>query len=158
MNPDIPPDTKLITQTPENDGLHLNPGASHRKPRSVAKLCLWSILLIFIFFGGIFAYIVIDGVWNTIRYPHSEMYHDKPDSEVSDWSQIVRPMITKGSKFDVVASVWIRDDAAKDSTIRIDNEDHPERLLYSGTVFHNVHLESKNQFANVTLSIPTGHL
>lgn len=155
-----PPDSKPAQSpnTPENDALHLNPGVSQRKPRSVAKLCVWLALLVCVIFGGIGVHSVISNIWYGLRHPHSRMYHDKPDKEVSDWSQVVRPMITKDSKFDVVASVWVRDDMAKDSTIRLESNDYPERLLFSGTVFHNVHLKSKNELANVTLSIPTTHL
>src|SRR5689334_23200812 len=128
---DPPPDIKRTqnSDSPESGTLHLNPDVSHRKPRSVTKLCVSLALLTCVVFGGIGVHSVVSNLWYGLRHPHSAMYYDKPDTEVSDWSQVVRPMITKDSNFDIVASIWIRDDTAKDGIIRVNGKDYPERLL-----------------------------
>ncbi|KAF7760708.1 hypothetical protein Agabi119p4_10117 [Agaricus bisporus var. burnettii] len=142
----------------------VEPGTSQRKKRSVLKLCLW--------LSGIIVIVLVSlGVWKLgtkvlmkVRNPHGHMYYDekgKGGGEPTDWSQVVKPMMTKDSKFDVVASVWIRDDnlvdSEKDAVAKVDGEERPEKLIFTGKVFENVDAKSNMKFANVDLRIPTNH-
>ncbi|EKM74896.1 hypothetical protein AGABI1DRAFT_132803 [Agaricus bisporus var. burnettii JB137-S8] len=148
----------------DNDQLKIvEPGTSQRKKRSVLKLCLW--------LSGIIVIVLVSlGVWKLgtkefmkVRNPYGYMYHDEKGKggEPTDWSQVVKPMMTKDSKFDVVASVWIRDDtlvdSEKDAVAKIDGEERPEKLIFTGKVFENVDAKSNMKFANVDLRIPTNH-
>jgi hypothetical protein len=89
------------------------------------------------------------------------MYFDENGPEFVDWSQIVRPMVQKDSKFDVVASVWVRDDdlvEGEDAVLKIDGEVRSEKLLFTRRVFRNVGVNDETKFANVELQVPTHHL
>jgi hypothetical protein len=157
----LPPSNSKISN---NDQLlRLNPEVTHRKPRSACKLCLWLLAIIVVTFGSYAVYSMVTGILNGIRNPHRSMYHDEKDKgEVTDWSQVVKPMIEKNSKFDVVASVWIRDDtlaeSGRDASLKIDGEERPEKLVFTEKVFRNVDANSNVKFANVKLRIPTSHL
>ncbi|KAF9449356.1 hypothetical protein P691DRAFT_728077 [Macrolepiota fuliginosa MF-IS2] len=163
---DPPPDSKRgqnpSASTAHDDDsptseLHLSPGAPHRKPRSIGKLCLWITLGIGLVFGGMAAFSFVRNFWYRMRHPHREVYHNTPEDGVLDWSQVVRPIVTKESKFDIIASVWVRDDSGKDGVVIIDGEERAESLVYTGKVFQGVDFKSNNVFANVTLRVPTSH-
>jgi hypothetical protein len=155
-----PPDSKLS----DNDQLlTLNPGVPKRKPRSMCKLCLWLLGIVVVAFGSLAVFLFVRNVLTGIRNPHLSKYYDeKVEGEVKDWSQVVKPMMMKDSKFDVVASVWIRDDTLsdgeKDASLKIDGEERPEKLIFSEKVFKNVDANGNPKFANVELRIPTNHL
>jgi hypothetical protein len=145
-------------QKAESDSeLRLNPGAPERKPRSAGRLCLWLTLVFIVFAGSAVTYLIVSSMRYALRNPHSKLYHKTPEPEVI-WSNVVRPMITQGDSFDIVATVWVRDDEGNDGGMYVDGEERPERLLYSGTLFRNLSLESKNVFSNVSLRVPIKHL
>lgn len=108
--------------------------------------------------GGAITYSFVSSVWYAFQHTHVRLYHGKANAEVSDWSQVVRPMITKNTTFDIIASVWVRDERGADGVIRVDGGEYQERLIFSETVFRDVSLKSANALANVTLSVPTSHL
>jgi hypothetical protein len=71
-------------------------------------------------------------------------------------------MITKDSKFDVVASVWIRDDDSirgkEDAVLRIDGEGRPEKLIFTERVFKGLDVDGKMRSTDVKLRVPINHL
>ncbi|KAF5346852.1 hypothetical protein D9756_010607 [Leucocoprinus leucothites] len=141
----------------DNDQLRLNPGAPIRKPRSAGRFCLWLTILLVCLVGGTTVFFFVKGIVYQLRHPHSQMYYDKPESEINDWSIVVQPMIGKKDSFDIVASVWIRDDDGRDGGLYVDGKEQPERLIFSETVFRDLTLKSKNVLKNVTLAVPIAH-
>jgi hypothetical protein len=159
------PDTKRTQNQSREDAedndnhLLLNPGPSERKARSIGTPCLWFTILLIVLVGGTTAYFFISKVVYQFQHPHHDLYYQPPaEGGELDLSAAVQPMIKEGDLFDVVASVWIRDDGGKDGTIFMDGEERPERLIFSDTVFRNVRINGKQEFANVALRIPMSHL
>jgi hypothetical protein len=142
----------------ENDQLRLNPGAPSRKPRSAGKFCLWLTVFVVGVVGGTAAYSFISNVVYSIQHPHNRMYYDKSEKDIADWSAVVQPMIREKDKFDIIASVWLRDDEGTDGGIWVDGEERRERLLYTGTVFRDMSLKSMHKFSEVKFQLPTKHL
>jgi hypothetical protein len=142
----------------DKDQLRLDPGAPERKPRSVVKCCLLTTFTIVFFVICWLLYLALKGAWYGLQHPHSKLYYDKPATEITDWSKVVRPMISERDSFDIVASVWVQDVEGKHGGLYIDGKERPERLLFSDTVFRNLHLGDKLQHANVSLRVPTSHL
>jgi hypothetical protein len=70
-------------------------------------------------------------------------------------------MITKDSRFDVVASVWIRDDSIRgkeDAVLKIDGEGRPEKLIFTERVFKGLNVDGKMRSTDVKLRVPINHL
>ncbi|KAJ3574380.1 hypothetical protein NP233_g1803 [Leucocoprinus birnbaumii] len=141
--------------TSDSEGrLRLDPGAPEREPRSAAKFCLWLTLTFLVVAGCSVVYFLAESAWYGMQHPHSNHYHKKPESEITDWSKVVRPLITRNDSFDVIASVWVRDDGGEDGGLIIDGEERPERLIFLEPIFRSVSLREKTRFTNVTLRVP----
>ncbi|KAJ3574379.1 hypothetical protein NP233_g1800 [Leucocoprinus birnbaumii] len=147
-----------ITSPSLGGQLQLDPGAPERKPRSATKVCLWLTFTFLVIAGCSLVHFIAQRALYGIQHPHSNHYHPKPESEVTDWSPVVRPLITKKDSFDIIASVWAHDDRGEDGGLYIDGEERPERLIFSKPVFRNVNLKGKTQFTNVTLRVPVASL
>lgn len=142
------------------DPLGLNPGVPERKRRSASRFCycLWWTVIVSAFAGIVALYYIFSKEMHYLQHPHHWSYVKKPDSEITDWSDIVRPMITQDDLFDIFASVWVQDNEGKAGGLYIDGEERPETLLYSETLFRNLSFKSRDKFTNVTLRLPTNHL
>ncbi|KAJ3574398.1 hypothetical protein NP233_g1806 [Leucocoprinus birnbaumii] len=132
------PQPSSSTALEEYDQLRLNPGAPARKPRSAGKFCLYLILSCVFIVGGITFFFFVKNFIYAIQHPHKDMYFDKPEAEVKDWSAVVQPMVREKDEFDVVASVWVWDDSERgrdDEGVWVDGEYRGERLIYEDVVF-----------------------
>jgi hypothetical protein len=157
-SPPLP--TTNLTNSKSANPTSFHAGAPQRKKRSGCKSCLW-LLGIGVVLGGFGAFFYLKNFFYVFLHPHRDMYFDENGPEFVDWSQIVRPMVQKDSKFDVVASVWVRDDdlvEGEDAVLKIDGEVRSEKLLFTRRVFRNVSVNDETKFANVELQVPTHHL
>lgn len=147
--------------------LRLDPGSARRKSRLgfstilkalFALACLWAV------------YFVTKTMYSNISYyraPHDSLYQDL-DVPFKQ-SDVVRPLLDVDQTFSVVATVWIRDNAASsgpaelNSTNELPVEGGPilhERVLFSDTIFRDLRLTTavKDVKRVVDLKIPTAVL
>ncbi|KAJ2919112.1 hypothetical protein MD484_g1294, partial [Candolleomyces efflorescens] len=91
--------------------------------------------------------------WN-VREPHHWMYAGKGAEEVQDWSTIVRPLVDRNQKFDVVATVWARKDGENGETYGIFTRLPVDDPIFSGVVFRGVTFLDEHVHTKVDLTIP----
>jgi hypothetical protein len=102
---------------------------------------------------------LVSEVYRGVREPHDALYENKTLAEVEDMSTIVRPLVDRNQKFDIVATVWVRTlDAPVDPLCERYEWMHKEDLISSDTVFHGVTLMDEHVHTKVNLSIPLGTL
>jgi hypothetical protein len=175
MNTDYPPANSpllphndITDPTSSNDdsqSLTLDPGAPERAKRS-GKLCLWIMSIPIVLYIGFMVYVFYQNSFG-LQLPHKDLYYNEKGKggggEVMDGSRVVRPMITRDSKFDVVASVWVRDDdeligGKEDAVLRVDGEGRAEKLIFTERVFRGLDVDGKMKSEDVQLRIPIHHL
>ncbi|KAF4622350.1 hypothetical protein D9613_009485 [Agrocybe pediades] len=93
--------------------------------------------------------------------PHKEMYH-KVNNDTKP-EEIVRPLITEDQTFDIVATVWLRDDDIETQEIVGSNAGIEgsrskvltERAIFSDAVFRGARMTDRGLKTSVQLQIPT---
>jgi len=80
--------------------------------------------------------------------PHKHLYQDLSNDTPHE---IVHPLIDKDQKFDIVATVWIRD--VKGTKTR--DKNLVETVIFTDTIFSGIKMSDKNIRTSVNLDIPT---
>jgi hypothetical protein len=91
-------------------------------------------------------------IFKGMREPHNFLYENKTLAEVRNMSTIVRPLVDRDQKFDIVATVWVRRPDPRDNASWYWG--HGEEHIFSDTVFHGVTLMDEHVHTQVNLSIP----
>ncbi|KAF9484580.1 hypothetical protein BDN70DRAFT_106138 [Pholiota conissans] len=136
--------------------LRLDPGP---RPRRSSRLSWKCIALSFVGLGSVFgAFIVYNVIRAFMRQDvgvHTRMYQDL--KVTYNASQVVRPLVDANQTFDIVATVWLRQD-----TLTLDEITSvsggpilSEKAIYSETVFRGVRLEDQDLKTAVDLRVPT---
>jgi hypothetical protein len=89
--------------------LSLDPGPKSRRPISACKCCLWTCLLLIGLLASLAGYLLLSaliGSISTRRLPHKYIYINATEASVVD---IVKPLISAEQRFDIAATVWVRD-------------------------------------------------
>lgn len=134
----------------------LDPGRLHARKRSISSctcllyLALIAIVLIVIRFFTVTIYAMIENA----QSPHKAIYQNVTSmEEVKNRANVVQPLVGEGQKFDVAATVWVRD-----STYEGEGADgdgiRNERALFSDVVFRDLTLKDKNKYTSVHFQLP----
>jgi archaellum biogenesis protein FlaJ (TadC family) len=86
--------------------------------------------------------------------PHRILYQNETWSEVKNISTVVRPLVDRYQKFDIVATVWVRTIDPGDDASGLYYNWVYEDPIFSNTVFRGVRLMDKHVHTKVNLSIP----
>ncbi|KAF9011265.1 hypothetical protein BDQ17DRAFT_1345832 [Cyathus striatus] len=145
-----------MTTKRESD-LSLHPIIQRRRPCSPCKCLIWSgivctgltavICIIVVLF---FIYSVALNAVSSLNSPSAWIHQNTTLEDVSDRSQVVRPLIDDGQLFDIVASVWIRH-----APFRGFNKALPESLLFSDVVFRGVSAKDRGIVSKVNFQVST---
>ncbi|KAF8992166.1 hypothetical protein BDQ17DRAFT_1546592 [Cyathus striatus] len=130
--------------------LNLNPGGPHRRPVSI-WMCYFYTTTIFLL--STLAVLKLADPWRfykNIRSPHASIYQNATLDKILNRTSVIQPMIDEKQKFDIVASVWVRD-----GPISEENEAVTEKLLFSDIVFRDVTLKDKGVMNEVNVQVPT---
>ncbi|KAJ3523861.1 hypothetical protein NMY22_g11250 [Coprinellus aureogranulatus] len=117
-----------------------------RVPSALSKsLLLWAIL------GGIAVWVASD-LWSRFEIwaytPHQFLYENRTLEEVTDLQEVVRPLVDRDQRFDVVATVWSRRPGPHIGAR------NAEDVLFSDVVFRGLTLGSKGVRSQVNFSVP----
>ncbi len=138
--------------------LKLDPGPQPRRQSrfGCCKCILWAIITIVCLVSSYAGYAFLRGLTMWFKAPHSHLFQDlsvpyKPN-------EVVRPLVDTNQTFDIVATVWVRQDTL-DLVLDGDNATHvptlTEEVVYSGTIFQGLRLSDKNVRSTVNLNVPT---
>ncbi|KAF9559385.1 hypothetical protein CPC08DRAFT_708923 [Agrocybe pediades] len=143
--------------------LKLDPGPPPRKNRRtrrglIYRLFCKSLMLLALSLLGYGSMLMIRRL---LSVPHKEMYHRVTDETSLD--KVVKPLITEDQTFDIVATVWLRDDSMlvdEPATTNAGIEGSRskvlrERAIFSDTVFRGVKITDRGLKTSVKLEIPT---
>lgn len=116
--------------------------------RGICK-CLCYAFTVFIgFITVVLGVLFIRGPWMDSLAPHKHLYQDLSNDTPHE---IVHPLIDKDQKFDIVATVWIRD--VKGTKTR--DKNLVETVIFTDTIFSGIKMSDKNIRTSVNLDIPT---
>lgn len=123
-----------------------------RPPRFRTRSCrrvLCSILAILCLTSSIY-YIPVLYKWS--QGPHSNLFQTLEVPYKLD--EVVRPVVDSTQTFDIVATVWVKDEIQKSG-----QESRVVRLpIFSGTIFRGLRLQDKNVKTAVNFSLPVNVL
>ncbi|KAJ2932407.1 hypothetical protein H1R20_g4730, partial [Candolleomyces eurysporus] len=137
--------------------LDLFPGTVTSRKRRISgckcMLLAFGILIFLLVSMGITQF--VSSVLPGVREPHNLLYENKTLAEVKNMSTVVRPLVDRDQRFDVVATVWVRTldprwDRASERHDWMHGEDH----IFSDTVFRGVTLMDEHIHTKINLSIP----
>ena len=139
-----------------------NPDRSTKRRRKQTSCC-WFATKAFLFlisgFAIWFAFLVIRNVTKAAKDPHSALFAETVDERgveragetLKENTRVIRPLVRKGDKFDIAATVWARTGASVDGK----GEEEP---VYSDIIFRGVTLQDKGLLTSVKVSVPTKRL
>ncbi|KAJ2929921.1 hypothetical protein H1R20_g7160, partial [Candolleomyces eurysporus] len=135
--------------------LDIDPGTvpSRRRRMSGCKCMLLAVGILISLLVSIGIAKFVSSVFHGLREPHNSLYENKTLAEVKNMANVVRPLVDRDQKFDIVATVWVRTlDPRDDASGRYGwmHEDH----IFSDTVFRGVTLMDEHVHTKVNLSIP----
>jgi len=147
--------------------LKLDPGPAPRskgtaRSRFVYKILRYAFSLLAI---ALLGYVALSIVRRLRFTPHKEMYH-KLGNDIRV-GEVVQPLIGKNQTFDVVATVWIRDDNPNPRpgdyesmpSIRGSVSKHiTEKAIFTDTIFRGVSITDKGLKTSVQIEISTAVL
>ncbi|RXW19303.1 hypothetical protein EST38_g6558 [Candolleomyces aberdarensis] len=145
-----------MATSPRYEKLDFNPGIvpSRKRRTSGCKCMLFAVGILISLLVSIGIAKFVSSMFYGIREPHSFLYENKTLAEVKNMSTVVRPLVDRDQKFDIIATVWVRTlDPRYDASKQYDwmhGEDH----IFSDTVFHGVTLMDEHVHTKVNLSIP----
>ncbi|KAF9553624.1 hypothetical protein CPC08DRAFT_767400 [Agrocybe pediades] len=142
--------------------LKLDPGRPTpkiRKPRSATYRLSYKALAFLAL--ALLGYLGTSLVRYLLFVPHSDMYYRTRDKTSPD--EVIKSFIAEDETFDILATVWIRDDDVytyepPGSNAGIEGSPSKvlrERAIFLGTVFRRVKLSDKGLETRVPLQIPT---
>ena len=95
-------------------------------------------------------------VLDDARYPHKYLYENKTLEEMkSALDHVVQPLVDEKHKFDIVATVWAKDEMGPRDPFTGALREAP---IFSEVVFRGVTLMDKHVHTTVNLSIPVKFL
>ncbi|RXW19290.1 hypothetical protein EST38_g6566 [Candolleomyces aberdarensis] len=135
--------------------LGLGPGTvPSRKRRISGCKCMLLAVGILILLVSIGIARFVSSVLHGVREPHNLLYENKTLAEVKNMSTIVRPLVDRDQRFDIVATVWVRTLDSGDNASGQYDWMHGEDHVFSDTVFRGVTLMDEHVHTKVNLSIP----
>ncbi|KAF4610821.1 hypothetical protein D9613_007277 [Agrocybe pediades] len=154
----------LLSSPPAREpALKLDPGPpprnhGRRRPGLIYRLFCKGLMLLAL---GLLGYGGTLLVPLLLFVPHQEMYHQTNNDAKPE--EVVQPLITEDQTFDIVATVWIRDDDNDIEEIMGSNAGIAgnrskvlaERAIFSGTVFRGAKMTDRGLKTSVQLQIPT---
>ena len=97
---------------------------------------------------------IASSIFNGMREPHDFLYENKTLAEVKNMSAVVRPLVDRDQKFDIVTTVWVRKLDPRDNASARYDWMHGEDHIFSDTVFRGLTLMDEHVHTQVNLSIP----
>ncbi|KJA18904.1 hypothetical protein HYPSUDRAFT_144309 [Hypholoma sublateritium FD-334 SS-4] len=142
---------------PTTQELKLDPGPQRRqRSKFSCKRLLWTIVVIVCLALTYVVYLILRNVTNWIRAPHSHLFQDL--TVPYKRNEVVRPLIDSNATFDIVATVWLRQNELRPALEDTNTTKGPmlvEDAIYSDTIFRGLHLKDKGVKTTVNLSVPT---
>ncbi len=140
-----------------HEGLALDPGPQpRRRSKSGCKRLLWTIVVIICLTATYFVYVVLRNVTNWFREPHSHLFQDL--TVPYKLNDVVRPLVDTNTTFDIVATVWLRQNELEQAGEVTNVTKGPvlvEEAIYTDTIFRGLHLKDKGVKTTVNFSVPT---
>jgi hypothetical protein len=134
--------------------LRLDPGPQARRKSSVNWKC---VALSFVTVGSLLGLYLAFKAIKVVLLPQDEGTRAKLYQDLTvpfTPREIVRPLVDSTQTFDVVVTVWLRQDIPKTHM----DEGGPilsEKAIYSDTIFRGLRLEDKSVKTALELKIPT---
>lgn len=139
--------------------LKLDPGPQpRRRSKFSCKRLLWTIVAIvcLALTYVTVVYLILRNMTNWIGAPHSHLFQDL--TVPYKRNEVVRPLIDSNVTFDIVATVWLRQNDLQPASEDTNTTKGPilvEDAIYSDTLFRGLHLKDKGVKTTVNLSVPT---
>lgn len=151
INTGLPLSTKLEPPNLSTDPSSTSNRRELRVTVNLGRCCIWTsftiLTLFFCAFAGLLAYPSLQ------KGHHYQGYlADAESSGDKGVDHLVKPLINHSTKFDIAATVFIRDEQEKAQ--RHENQRFEETPLFSDVVFHGRQYGDEEQTAVVNLSIP----
>ncbi|KAJ2932404.1 hypothetical protein H1R20_g4725, partial [Candolleomyces eurysporus] len=145
-----------MATSPRYEKLDLDPGTvpTRKRRTSGCKCMLFAVGILISLLVSIGIAKFVSSIFYGIREPHSFLYENKTLAEVKNMSTVVRPLVDRDQKFDIVATVWVRTLDPLDNASEQYDWMHGEDHIFSDTVFHGVTLMDEHIHTKVNLSIP----
>ncbi|KAJ2932394.1 hypothetical protein H1R20_g4724, partial [Candolleomyces eurysporus] len=136
--------------------LDIDPGTvpSRRRRMSGCKCMLLAVGILISLLVSIGIAKFVSSVFHGLREPHNSLYENKTLAEVKNMANVVRPLVDRDQKFDIVATVWVRTLDPRDDASGRYGWMHGEDHIFSDTVFRGVTLMDEHVHTKVNLSIP----
>ncbi|KAJ2932378.1 hypothetical protein H1R20_g4723, partial [Candolleomyces eurysporus] len=136
--------------------LDLDPGTvpTRKRRTSGCKCMLFAVGILISLLVSIGIAKFLSSLYHVMQEPHSFLYENKTLAEVRNMSTVVRPLVDRDQKFDIVATVWVRTLDPRDGASEQYNWMHGEDHIFSDTVFRGVTLMDEHIHTRVNLSIP----
>lgn len=134
--------------------LRLDPGPQARQKSGVNWKC---IALSCVTVGSLLGLFLVFKAFKIVLMPQDEGMRAKLYQDLTvpfAPREVVRPLVDSTQTFDVVVTVWLRQDIQKTHV----DEGGPilsEKAIYSDTIFRGLRLEDKNVKTALELKIPT---
>ncbi|KAJ2929904.1 hypothetical protein H1R20_g7159, partial [Candolleomyces eurysporus] len=116
--------------------LDLDPGTvpTRKRRTSGCKCMLFAVGILISLLVSIGIAKFLSSLYHVMQEPHSFLYENKTLAEVRNMSTVVRPLVDRDQKFDIVATVWVRTLDPRDSASEQYNWMHGEDHIFSDTV------------------------
>lgn len=151
----------MSTQSPPKEKsepvLYSDVKRRRRRTCSICKCIFIASAALFLFFACFVARELVRSFAQTTGRPYPQLFANKTLEEVDDLQGVVRPLVDETTKFDIIATVRVRQWMARRKPA-LPTGVSGERVIYSGTIFKGLTLQDENVHTKVNLSIPLGAL
>ncbi|KAJ7703383.1 hypothetical protein B0H14DRAFT_3029584 [Mycena olivaceomarginata] len=109
----------------EKQQLAPDPGPQRQKSKPVSSLGLLRAVLVVFGASGVLLAVWIAGkiglqFVDKLKPPHLALYQNETWDQVTNRSTVVRPLVSGGDRFDIIATVWLRGNASQQAAYQAD--------------------------------------